>query len=184
MQEFNQNEMPNVAVFANTLENYYQISDDDFAAISEYRYNNDYQFSGEGTIIPFENASELTDNNFSDKAYIKYFSDLRNQVVEAFYNDKEENKGLIYINVIGDEIIRCLKFNGSISYNYNGSMVSIAYDTLSDEAKKVVLNIASDCYRAMYDYDTFSYEGNDYNMNDIHEIIVELSNKLESSKTK
>lgn len=184
MTEFNQNEMPDIAVFSNSLDNYYQVSRDEFAQINDYRYDNKYELTAEGTIIPYENAVELLDNNMIDRLYVKYFSDLRNQIIQNFYNRKDENSGLVYINAAGDEIIRCLKFNEPINIQYNQENIFIAFGNLSDEAKKVVLSIVSDIYIAMYDYDTFSYDNKNYNKNDIETTISELLYELDDFKQK
>lgn len=184
VNQFNQNEMSDVAVFANTVDNYYQFSRLEFSQIHDYRYDNKYELTNEGTIIPFEKALELDDNNFIDKTYVKYFSDLRNQIIDNFFNKKDEDTGLVYINVAGEEIIRCLKFNQPITFQYNGENISIAYGNLSDEAKKIVLNIASDIYIATYDYDTFTYNNKDYHKNDLEDIISNLLYELDNVKSK
>lgn len=142
-----------------------EISDYEVSLLSNYVYDEE-PLPDQAHLIYFEN---FFTNNRVDYEFIKYFSDLRNEVVYQLYrnNDidraKECNKFAIY------QLLRCYLNNEPLSLSINGQMYDVRISDLSSVAKKDLREIAYAFYIMQgntkvifndkeYDYMTFGNE--------------------------
>ena len=133
--------------------------------------------------IYFENKFN---SNLIDKAYVKYFSIIGNEIIKNAYLHKNMgiNYGVdYYVRQSGLDVVRLIRDNESLVVYINGEKKYISYSDLSDEAKEVVLQIviANNCptYK-----DIIDYNGNLYNQDQISQIILDKWDELEYSRVR
>lgn len=136
-----------------------------------------------GAFIYFENKFN---DNLIDKAYVKYFSMLGNEIIRNAY--LENNMGIsygvdYYVRQSGVDVVRLIRDNKPLVVYINGEKQKIRFDELSVEAKEVVLQIAIANNCPTYK-DTIEYNNEIINQDDISNIIINKWNELEYSKSR
>ena len=132
-----------------------------------------------GTFIFYEKFFQ----NEADRAYIKYFSNIRNEIIyQAFYNNNMDT-AREYIQVANYEIVRCIRDLEPVRVNINGEERYVTYDDLTPNAKQLVLNIAYATSYALTS-DTFEYNDEIIDKEDTQMIVIDANNILNNSITK
>lgn len=134
-------------------------------------------FQQRGTMINFE---KLFENQY-DKAYIEYFSRIRNEAIYQAYYEKDLNSANHYIALGNYEVARCLRDNNPVVVNIDGQEQYITFDELSADAKEVVFNLAYSLQIAMANNE-IEYNGEILNQDDFHNILDNVNNTLTNSK--
>ena len=102
-----------------------------------------FPLESRGTLIYFENA--YPNLSLRDRAFIKYFSMMGNEIIKNayLYDNIDGKKSVItYASLSAGEVVRLIRDNEPLTVYINGELTYIAFDTLSREAKEIVLNIA------------------------------------------
>ena len=108
----------------------------------ENSIQSDISLEDQGKYIYFENL--FNDYDLADKAFVKYFSMLGNQIIKCAYQDginyskKDIQK---YSKQSCYDVVRCIRDNEPLSIYLNGHREDLYYSNLSRKAKEVVLNI-------------------------------------------
>ena len=132
-----------------------------------------------GTFIFYEKFFQ----NEADRAYIKYFSNIGNEIIyQAFYNNNMDT-AREYIQVANYEIVRCIRDLEPVRVNINGEERYVTYDDLTPNAKQLVLNIAYATSYALTS-DTFEYNDEIIDKEDTQMIVIDANNILNNSITK
>ena len=125
-----------------------------------------------GRMICFENF--VSDEN--EKAYIKYFSSLRNEIIFQTYRNGNLDVVPALVKNASIDVLDAILSNKTVQHGE----FSMTYDDLSDEAKKIFLQIAisfTDCLNEFVEFGS-----QEYNSNEIGNLIVEQYNGLSKSK--
>ncbi len=109
-----------------------------------------------------------------EKAYIKYFSDLRNEIVYQGYNLGENEKVLRCNNYTVYELIRCIKYNNPLRLKIDNKEEFVRFSDLSYEAQDAIEQICWGNYLLMGDT-TVEFNGDYYDQASIGLDIFGLS---------
>ncbi len=104
--------------------------------------------------------------SLEDKAYIKYFSDLRNEIVYQGFNLNQPEKVLECNKYTIYELIRCVKYNNPLRLKVNGQEIFVRYSDLSYEAQDAIEQICWGNYLLMGS-STVEFNGQEYNQANI-----------------
>ena len=100
--------------------------------------------------------------SLEDKAYIKYFSDLRNEIVYQGFNLNQNEKALECNKYAIYELIRCVKYNNPLRLKVHGQEIFVRYSDLSYEAQDAIEQICWGNYLLMGNT-TVEFDGQMYN---------------------
>ena len=127
---------------------FYEIRNKTMDAIANYIQSN-IPNEEKGYYIYFENL--FRDAELSDKAFVKYFSMLGNEIIKSFYKDNnyDVNGSNKYAIKSCYEVVRCIRNNEPLSVYINGELKDIYYSDISNNAKYAVLNIAWSNYTVL-----------------------------------
>ena len=89
-------------------------------------------------IIYYEN---FIDNNLSDKAFIKYFSNIGNKIITSAYEGCIDDI-IKYSELSNTEAIRLIKNNKPLEVIINGEKQELYFNELSNDAKEIIANIS------------------------------------------
>ena len=180
-----------------SIDTLYEIRNENMASIGN-KIQSNISFKDKGMYIYFENL--FNDYDLSDKAYVKYFSMLGNQIIKCAYQDEnyDINEGVNkYSKISCYEVVRCIRDNQPISIYLNGQRHDLYYSNLSIEAKEAVLNIAyANCaplnsYPDLYANDPlqaesniieFTYNGEQISKSKVEDIILQAYSQLSITK--
>ena len=124
-----------------------------------------------GMYIYHEN---LFDYDLRDKAYVKYFSMIGNQIIKSAYED-DYFRGMIDNSVkSAEEVVRLIENDEPLEVYICGERQCLYFSELSREAKEMVLNIAWTNNLPLTN--TITYNGN--TQDDISDIILDKANEL------
>lgn len=158
-----------------TLDDAIELSSNNFNNFCDYYIDEENQDKGRGTYIYFEKNFD----SIEDKIFVRYFSELRNCIVNYGYNLNLDHDAVGFSYNADYEILRYILFNEPLEYVYGGQTYIINYDQLSDEAKYTVLSIASDISSLLLN-NTITYNGQEYGTVDIAGGLVSLYEDLDS----
>ena len=131
----------------------------------------DIAIKDQGSYIYHEN---LFNDNLKDKAYVKYFSMIGNQIIRSAYQDNYF-RGILDNSVKSDEeVVRLINNDEPLEVCICGQMEYIRYSELSKSAKEMVLNIAWTNNLPL----SRTILPSGYTQDDISEIILDKSNDL------
>ena len=159
-----------------SLANLDMVSKGNFSDISDYVVNDgNIEFRTIGTKIYYDKL--FTETN--DRVVIKYFSTIRNAIVEGTFKNKNLDEVRHYVNLAASEIVKFI--NGSpIKASIDGQIVTVYYDDLTKEAKDLLLNMTFDMISCL-GYDNFEYNGEIYDIQKTSEIISNEYNELKNN---
>lgn len=118
-----------------------------------------------------------------ERAYVEYFSKMRNKIVQTLFLD-DRDKAREIINMSAVEIVRCISDNEPIQITLNNQTVNVYYDNLSSDAKRVVLELASEIATTL-NRDNFEYKGEVYDIVSLsgeNGVLTEAINEYTRSK--
>ena len=157
-----------IIIAKNTFGNSYDVYDDYYGNVDNLhsiRYENvsnigdyiqsDIQYNDRGMYIYYENL--FSHSNIKDKAYVKYFSMMGNEIIKNAYQNNDYNKVNSYAKLSGLEVIKLIKENIPLHVYINGYEDYIYYSELSNEAKEIVLNIVN-ANNSVLNSDRYSYK--------------------------
>ena len=128
-----------------------------------------------GKYIYHEN---LFNDNLRDKAFVKYFSMIGNQIIKSAYED-DYFKGIIDNTIrSAEDVVSLIENDEPLEVCICGERQYIYFSELSREAKEVVLNIAWANNLPLTNTTTY----NGHTQDDISEIILAKSEELEMIK--
>ncbi len=110
--------------------------------------------------------------------YVKYFSDLRNELIYKGYEENNFDGVRECGNYAAREAIRLITNDEPLSLNINGTEQLVRYSSLPDVTKQIVLSLTN-AYYIILGNDNFEYNGEIYNQ---ERLGVELYN-LEKEPT-
>ena len=119
----------------------------------ENKIQSNIDFNENGTYIYFENL--FNDYPLADRAFIKYFSMLGNQIIKSAYVDNnfgDKNGTNKFVKKSCYEFIRCVRDNEPLYVFINKEKYSVYYNDLSYEAKSALLNIVWANYTPLNSY--------------------------------
>ena len=90
------------------------------------------------TLIYYENFLDLTDENIESKAFLKYFSQIANEIVMR-YKLEEEIDELVQLNTL--ETLKIIRDKEPLKVTINGIQKEIYYDDLPTDVKNLLINI-------------------------------------------
>lgn len=137
--------------------------------------NNEYDYSG--SIIFFEKKF----TNFDDVNFVRYFSALRNEVVIRSCMEKDLDLAKDYIKAANMECVKYLEQQEPLIVTYDNEEHYLFFEDLSDEAKRVVFNLAYSMQIAMA-HEDFFYNGTVYDQNAMYEVLENINNSMNFSK--
>ncbi len=142
------------------------LSYDTFTDMTNYLYNRDNwgELRTLGVTIDFAKYFNYLPE--ADRGFIKYFSDLRNDIVYCFYRFEDYNSAINFNNQAVMEALRCIRDNGYIKVNQNGVETYIRFSDLSYEAQNVVLDIAFN-FQTFMATNNVTYNNETYTNDDI-----------------
>jgi len=168
------------------LEKLNTVSYTNMSDIADYLLRSDENpLDEKGKIIYFEKLL----SNPSDRAFVKYFSDLRNEIVYQMYYEHQvngvNNISLIdrYITRANTDIVKSIVNNLPLVVEENGTYYEINYNELSREAKRVFLNIAFSI-ADNFGNKNITIDNNEYDLTEISNIIIDENNQLLNYRTK
>lgn len=154
-----------------------RVSKGNFSDIGDYLLTaGEYQFKTVGTKIYYDKLFTET----SDKVAIKYFSTIRNAIVEQAFKNRDLDGVRHYVNLSSQEIIKFIFGGLPIKANINGQVVGIYYDSLTKEAKDLLLNMAFEMVSCLGN-DNFEYNGEIYDIQKTSEIISNEYSELKNN---
>ena len=128
-----------------------------------------------GIYIYHEN---IFNNNLRDKAFVKYFSMIGNQIIKSAYED-DYFRGIVDNAVkSAEDVVSLIENNEPLEVYICGERQFIYFDELSHEAKEMVLNIAWTNNLPLSNIKTY----NGHTQDDISDIILNKANELDMIK--
>jgi len=137
---------------------------------------------GHGTYIYFENL--FSNLSLRDRAFIKYFSMMGNEIIKGGYQTKNingQNGVKTYAALSSSEVIRTIRDDVPIRAYLDGEYTEISFSSLSKEARYVVLNLAFINNVPLENHE-FSYHGETLTTDNINDIILYKSEELDYVK--
>ena len=144
------------------IEKLYEVSYNNMWDLSNYVFNGASNKNLETTPMRIHFEKIIQGLSAVDKAYIKYFNDLRNEIVYQGFDlsNSEAVKKCNHYAVY--ELVRCVINDNPLRLNVNGRQVLVRYSELGYEAQEAISNICWGNYLLM-GTDTIEFNGELYN---------------------
>lgn len=164
--------------FNYSFDNLNEIRNGNLSSIGNYLQSG-IEISDQGKYIYYEN--KFLDKDLIDKAYIKYFSMLGNEIIKNAYVDDNLAKIYDYSRLSAINVVDMIRDDYPLHVFINGQENYIHFSELSKEAKETVLNIVWTNNIALNQKVIYS-DNCELNQDDISNIILEKYDQMNMVK--
>ena len=148
------------------IEKLFEVSNNNMWDLSNYAFNGASNKNLETTPMRIHFEKIVQGLSDVDKYYIKYFGDLRNEIVYQGFNLSNPSKALECNRYVIYELIRCKVYDQPLRLNINGREVLARYSDLGYEAQYVIEQLCWGNYLLM-GTDTVEFDGQIYDQDQL-----------------